>query len=239
MKITIIGAGISGLALYLFLRKEGLFEDNEVLIYESREAPKATEDWNAGIGSYEGSFIGGSLGLGRNGLSVLRRLDAELYEELRRAGNPVDEWRMSSARGWTLAFAGKTDRPGANGVIIWREQLWRVLRKRVPDDVVLGGKKVVRVERDGEAGVSRLHFSDGNLVEADLVVGADGIWSAVRKAMLCKEGADAKYELEPHYEGLIGVGGMAPTGALEGVPRGQMKYVANPKQDLTDQLHSN
>ena len=56
------------------------------------------------------------------------------------------------------------------------------------------------------------------------MVGADGIWSVVRRRMF-GEAADMRdYKYAPHYEGLVGVGSFVPAKLMDTVPQGQMKY---------------
>src|SRR5256885_923868 len=63
---------------------------------------------------------------------------------------------------------------------------------------------VVAVEGRGRAAVARL--ADGSEIEADIVVGADGIHSVVRESLF---GADA-----PRFTGCICWRGMAPAAAV-------------------------
>ncbi|MGA7789850.1 MAG: FAD-dependent monooxygenase, partial [Xanthobacteraceae bacterium] len=66
------------------------------------------------------------------------------------------------------------------------------------------GKKCIGVESGN--GMAAARFADGSAVEADIVVGADGIHSAVRKSLF---GADA-----PRFTGCICWRGMAPADAV-------------------------
>ena len=85
-------------------------------------------------------------------------------------------------------------------------------------------RKVVDVEVR-EEGAKVLRFEDGGTAEADLVVGADGIWSVVRRCMFVPKANGREYKYAPHYEGLVGVGSFVPAKLMEGVPQGQMKCV--------------
>ena len=157
MKIVILGAGVSGLSFYLFLEKLGITKSHEIIIYESRDASRASLDQPLGLnldqagpskdadsGSaqiYDASKIGGALGLAANGLGVVKRLDPAIYDELMRTGHVTKRWRLSNARGWTLSdirMIGKDD----EGVMVLREEFWRILRHRVPEGVIRRGKVV-------------------------------------------------------------------------------------------------
>ena len=126
MHIAIIGGGISGLSLYLWLQKLGLTSIHAVTIYEARSATPATAGDNAGSQTSNASFIGGALGFSPIGLRVLRRLDPELEQEILRTGHWMDRWRMSNARGWFLGETQVTERGG--GVLVGRAAFWKCLR---------------------------------------------------------------------------------------------------------------
>jgi 2-polyprenyl-6-methoxyphenol hydroxylase-like FAD-dependent oxidoreductase len=70
--------------------------------------------------------------------------------------------------------------------------LFRSFRERLPDRNYLQGREVVSADENN--GVAYLTFSDGSTVEADLVIGVDGVGSIVRKAVA---GDDAA----PEYAG--------------------------------------
>lgn len=215
MQIAIIGSGISGLSLYLWLHKLALTTTHSVKIYEARpNTTLSTPAQNPDVQTSNASLIGGALGFSPVGLRVLRRLDPELEEEVLKTGHWMARWRMSNARGWVL---GETQvQESGGGVLVGREAFWRCLRRRVPDGVVESGRKAVDV-RTGLDGCA-VRFADGSEVRADLVVGCDGIWSRVRNAVLEKE-------LEPEYAGLTGVGGFVSADKLIGVVDGEMNIV--------------
>ncbi|KAK3117257.1 hypothetical protein LTR53_001592 [Teratosphaeriaceae sp. CCFEE 6253] len=219
MKIAIIGAGISGLSLYLWLKKLGLASAHDITIYERR--PDLSHDDGAETPAYSPSILGGSLGITANGMRVLKTLDELLFAEVLAKGNRVLSWRMSAARGWTLADVPSGGQ-GDDSVMIGREDFCQCLRKRVPGSLI-HTTKVVDVESSGATNV--LEFADGSEAQADLVVGADGIWSILRRVMF--DGlADAKsYQYAPHYEGLVGAGSYVDADIMRDVPQGQMNVV--------------
>lgn len=218
MHIVIIGSGISGLSIFLWLDKLGLATTNSIRIYEARADCSAGSSRDHDGPASNATFIGGALGLSPVGLRVLKRLDPDLEQELLRAGHWMGRWKMSNAKGWVLGETEVVESGG--GVLIGRETFWQCLRRRVPESVVVGGKKVVRVSAADEtaSGKPSVAFEDGTSVEADLVVGCDGIWSKVRTAVLGEQ-------VEPVYQGLTGVGGFVPSSKLEGVEDGEMNVV--------------
>ncbi|KAK5704001.1 hypothetical protein LTR97_003014 [Elasticomyces elasticus] len=214
MRVVIIGAGVSGLSLYLWLDKLGLTKAHDITIYERR--PDVSLDDGSEI-----SIVGGSIGITANGMRVIRTLDEQLFAEVVQAGHRINSWRISTARGWTLADA-PTGGPGEDSVMIGREDFCRCFRKRVPE-FVTKVKKVLDVEIGSTVNV--LKFDDGSSAEADLVVGADGIWSILRRIMFGVQSDAKDYQYAPHYEGLVGVGSYVPANLMQEVPQGQMNIV--------------
>lgn len=207
MKIIIIGAGVSGLSTYLFFKKHFLSnpQDTEfvaVQIYEAYDVHKldlTTESFpvsNPDEPLFLPTAIGNAIGISPNGLKVLSRLDEDgsMLQEVFRRGNSIDKWRMSNARGWTLAdisTGGNSANYDPNDtvgnpsvVMIARQHLWEVLRDEVlktPDAVVKKRISSVQIGRNGST--NTVEFEDGTTDQADLIVGADGLRSVVRRAM--------------------------------------------------------
>jgi 2-polyprenyl-6-methoxyphenol hydroxylase-like FAD-dependent oxidoreductase len=219
MHIAIIGSGISGLSLYLWLQKLGLTAVHSVTIYEARSATPATAEDTDSNQIPNASFIGGALGFSPIGLRILRRLDPELEQEILRTGHWMGRWKLSNARGW---FFGETQvAENGGGVLVGRAAFWQCLRRRVPDFALIGLKKVLEVlPGDARQGSKcKVVFEDGAETQADLVAGCDGVWSRVRTAVLGEE-------VKPIYHGLTGVGGFVGSDKLEGVEDGEMLSLA-------------
>lgn len=204
MKILIIGGGISGLSTYLFLKQHlptsaHPAEQHEITIYENHDASRklkrqlhskdATEQTTNTIA------IGGGLGLGPNGLNVLKRLNKDLFHDVVRSGHSISKWRMSCARGWELASVNiQTDEePPMKSVMIGRQTLWHCIREYVPDEVIVQQKITKVVAAVGRCPV--ISFADGSPdVEGDLVLGCDGLRSIVRTAIFSEDEYPPKYE---------------------------------------------
>ncbi|KAI4259264.1 MAG: hypothetical protein L6R42_004648 [Xanthoria sp. 1 TBL-2021] len=157
-----------------------------------------------------------------NGLSVLRDLDEAIFAQVANSGYPVSHFELKSAYGWSLARICATNHqdPELHTVLIGRQRLWDCLRDHVPDDAILNNKIVVGLSftRDQK---SRMEFADGSPgLEADLVIGADGAKSVVKRYVTGNGTVD---EHPAVFDGLIGVGGFVPSSYLsENEPRGTM-----------------
>ena len=175
-RVAIIGGGIGGLTAARALCRR----DVEVAIYES--APELRE-------------IGAGVALGPNAMKVLRSL--ELEDDVRAIAG---RWEWAVTRhGKTGRVISRTSRDqqaalfGSAGATAHRADLLDVLTHSLPGDIVTLGARCVGVESDGRVAVAK--FQDGSEVEADVVIGADGIHSAVRESLF---GPDA-----PRFTGKI------------------------------------
>jgi salicylate hydroxylase len=175
-RVAIIGGGLGGLCAATALRRRG----HEVHVYEA--APRLME-------------VGGGLTLGPNAMNALRSIGLE--DAVRRIGwsgeyQLTHNWK--SAR--VMARRSSRDtaaRYGASNCTVHRGELLTTFADALDSELVTVGTECQAVGTEGDIAVSR--FADGREVEADVVVGADGIRSAVRTSLF---GPDA-----PRFTGKI------------------------------------
>lgn len=210
MKIVIVGGGISGLVSYLFLKKHlpnpaAPAEAHKFFIYESHDASRNLERQLHSKDAVEQTTntiaIGGGLGLGPNGLNVIKRLDESLFHNVVRSGHTITRWRMLAARGWELgSVAVQTEEEAPmNSSMIGRQTLWHCIREHVSDTVIVQKKISKVVAADGQR--PSVSFADDTPdMECDLIIGGDGLRSIVRKAIFNDVGEESTEKYPPHYE---------------------------------------
>ncbi|MDF2114437.1 FAD-dependent monooxygenase [Roseiarcaceae bacterium H3SJ34-1] len=169
-KVAIIGAGMGGLALANALKARNI----DVKIHEQAE---------------ELTQVGAGIQLTPNAVKVLRGLG--LDHRLKEFGFvPQAIMGLDGRSGKTVfrtPLAGACEELyDAPYVHIHRGDLQTILRDPLLDSMISLGKHCVDVRNESDCAVAA--FSDGSSIEADLIVGADGIRSAARKSLF---GADA------------------------------------------------
>ncbi|ALV30937.1 NAD(P)/FAD-dependent oxidoreductase [Streptomyces sp. CdTB01] len=174
-RIAIIGAGPGGLTCARILQLHGL----TATVYDLASGP---EDRNQG----------GTLDLHPDdGQTALK--EAGLLEEFLRLARPEgQEMRQYHATDATLRFHHHPAGHQLSAPEIDRGQLRDLLLNSLTPGTVRWNH-ALRSVGGSVSGPRTLHFADGTVVEADLVIGADGAWSKVRRALS---------SATPHYIGI-------------------------------------
>jgi salicylate hydroxylase len=162
LRVVIIGGGIGGLAAAVALRQRGI----DVQVYER----STTID-----------EVGAGIQVGPNSVKVLRALGLE-NELRRRAYEPTNmvsiKWDDASLRHRNPLKATATHDYGAPYMTAHRKDLQGLLHQALPRDAIKLGAHCVGASTVGSTAVAR--FADGSETESDVVIGADGIRSAIR-----------------------------------------------------------
>ena len=163
-RIAIIGAGPGGLTCARILQLHGI----TATVHDHESGPDLRDQ-------------GGTLDLHEdNGQIALR--EAGLLEEFFRLARPEgQEMRQLDPRG-TLLFHHIAEEGDRFKPEIDRGQLRDLLLDSLQPGTVRWGHTLQSVDGPDD-GPRRLRFTDGTTVEADLVIGADGAWSKVRRAL--------------------------------------------------------
>jgi 2-polyprenyl-6-methoxyphenol hydroxylase-like FAD-dependent oxidoreductase len=184
MKIIIVGAGISGLATYLFLKKYCPFA-NEVRVYERPQTPRYEHSHTTSSGR------GSVLGVSANGLRVLRDLGPKLMDRVLRDGSICKYFLFQNANGVPLGRIRTGRRDDEFCISISRDALWKALMAEAGDVVTYC--EVTTIRHNLETGKAVVKLGEFGEDEADLVIGADGINSVVRRHLLGTENFRPRY----------------------------------------------
>lgn len=167
--IAIVGAGMGGLTAAATLRRAGF----EVNVYE--QAPAFTR-------------LGAGIQVSPNAMKVLRTIGLEpalrdiAFQPPAQNSREWDTGNINLVLEMGEALEQRYDAPY---LLMHRGDLHAELVKAVPEEVVHRAKKFVGLDPVGERVV--LSFDDGSKAEADIVIGADGVHSPIRKQLF---GAD-------------------------------------------------
>jgi len=173
LKVIVAGGGVGGLFLAKALQKNGI----EVTILEKT-----------------GKFarFGGPIQLASNALSTIKAIDENMFERLMKkftfTGTRTNGIKDGIRTQWYTKFDAITKmaeffKLPYTGVID-RPDLQELLLDEVGgDDTVLRDAAVDNFEQLPDGQGVRVNLADGRSMEADVLVGADGIWSTIRSQL--------------------------------------------------------
>lgn len=173
IRIAISGGGLAGATLIHALLK---YPHLDVHIFESASAFR--ED-------------GMAVGIARNALTALDLIGPSAAQSLSRAGAVPQQgvrFKLGQGPDQGALIAEANVEAGSQRVtsIVKRAAFLRELLADIPPDRMHASKKLASVDKgaDEENGPLTLHFTDGSTHECDMLIGADGIHSTIRRLIL-------------------------------------------------------
>eukprot|EP00519_Triparma_laevis_P009602 CAMPEP_0182499818 /NCGR_PEP_ID=MMETSP1321-20130603/7968_1 /TAXON_ID=91990 /ORGANISM="Bolidomonas sp., Strain RCC1657" /LENGTH=524 /DNA_ID=CAMNT_0024704067 /DNA_START=50 /DNA_END=1621 /DNA_ORIENTATION=- len=169
MKVLIAGAGVGGLSLGCALKKQ---PGVEVTVLEKTSEFKR---------------FGGPIQLASNALQILKEMDADVYGKVQakftNTGDKTNGIKDGVRDEWYAKFDLGTpavDRNMPYTGVIDRPDLQEILLEKLQGNVKNGAGVESYERHDG--GV-KVKMDDGTVIDGDVLIGADGIWSNVRASM--------------------------------------------------------
>ncbi|XDD44681.1 FAD-dependent monooxygenase (plasmid) [Leptospira sp. WS60.C2] len=160
MKIAIIGGGIGGLTTALALRQNG----KEFTVYESAAEIKP---------------VGAGIVMANNAMQVFNKLG--IRKKIENAGHKISDIKITDAQLNTISssnLAKYEKQFGVYNVAIHRADLQKILAEEIGILNIQFSKRLLKIE---QVNGFKLAFDDNTSINADIVIGADGINSTVRK----------------------------------------------------------
>ncbi|KAG0305562.1 hypothetical protein BGZ98_003939 [Dissophora globulifera] len=163
-RVIIVGAGISGVFLAILLERANI----PYQIFERASAVKQ---------------LGAVMSLNVNILPVFEQLG--LYDDLMNISFTSPGMNIYGENMKKIAYRGNEtlkETIGYDFIVFSRPKLYDLLLAQLSPNKVLFGKKVLSIKHPREGGVV-INCSDNTSYVGDILVGADGAYSAVRQSM--------------------------------------------------------
>lgn len=191
-KIGIAGGGVGGMAAAIALQQQG----HEVVIFE--QAPAFGR-------------IGADVNLTPNAVHALDGLG--IGEALRAtAARPVSRisrvWDTGEVTSHLPMSTAAEARYGAPQLTIHRADLLAALQGALREGTIRFGNRVAGADQNEQG--ATLRFQDGTSFDCDLLIGADGIHSAIRHALFGED--------KPRFTGIVSYRGVFPREAAPDLP---------------------
>ncbi|KAI9235735.1 MAG: hypothetical protein BYD32DRAFT_420537 [Podila humilis] len=162
-KVLIVGAGLGGITLGIFLEKAGI-------PYEIYERAKVVKP------------LGSALAIGPNVLLAFKQIG--IYDEFIKLGKRIvtstsynDDIVPEAVTNWST----RDPLGGENTYIIARPLLYELLLRKIPPHKIHVGKRVLSILQNDNGVLIRC--SDNMTHHGDILVGADGAYSGVRQSL--------------------------------------------------------
>lgn len=172
LKVLVAGAGVGGLALANVLSKN---PNMEVVVLERTDEFKR---------------FGGPIQLASNALELLKEMDGEIFDSIMEkftyTGDKMNGIKDGIRTEWYAMFDLKgpaEDRNMPYTGVIERPDLQDIYLNNLPEGCVQNGDGVKSYTTDSKTGAVSVEMESGNIVNGDVLIGADGIWSVVRATM--------------------------------------------------------
>ncbi|KAF8939663.1 hypothetical protein EDD21DRAFT_373008 [Dissophora ornata] len=162
-RVIIVGAGLGGLTMALLLERAGI--QYTVLERSVKIRP-----------------LGSATGLGFNIMPLWDQLG--ILEEMKAISKVIEYTTVFKENMDVIREVKLKDNKALTGydsLIMSRIDLHTLLRSRVPSEKILMGKKVLSILQNDNGVMVRT--SDGMTHDADILIGADGAYSAVRQSL--------------------------------------------------------
>ncbi|KAF9155768.1 hypothetical protein BG015_008698 [Linnemannia schmuckeri] len=162
-RVIVVGAGIGGLMMGLLLGKAGITYQ----IFERASHVKS---------------LGALMSINANILPVFEQLG--LLEEvenisLRNHGSSLFNYKMEELG--KVGIPNYQELTGYDFLVFSRPELYDILLSQIPKDRISFNKRILSMRKS--VGGTRIYCSDNSIYEGDIVIGADGAYSAVRHNM--------------------------------------------------------
>lgn len=162
-RVGIIGAGPAGLALAIALRDQGI----DAHIYEQAKAFRP---------------IGASVTLSPNGIRSLAAIDTDIVQQLKQQGSQLNRFRIRTARGWPILNQPVKDDDYDQAFLAIRwYSIQEIMRAKLPPEILHLNHQLIHFDQNQQN--VNLSFKNGETASVDLLIGADGIRSIVRKQL--------------------------------------------------------
>jgi 2-polyprenyl-6-methoxyphenol hydroxylase-like FAD-dependent oxidoreductase len=205
LKAVVIGGGIGGVTTAYALNKQGI----EAEVYEQADDLRKI-------------YVGSGIHMWNNAMRALKEIGlAKAVEDATGPDAVVEHMHIVTHKGRIIADVPLGDigrRIGGHCVGINRAELLPLLGSQLDEGVLRVNSKFVSFEDDG-SGVTA-HFEDGSEVRGDILIGADGVYSAVRQQL--------HGESKPRYAGYTIWQGIVPKFEHPDAPIGRFPIVYGP-----------